>query len=218
MGRKADLYTAVLDFITAVARHPVLVKLLVEERSDKKQSPGLQYIGDITQRPVFDFDSSAASMRASLVATGVDTLNHAQACTDLSGNKALAKDFKCDQSQESMAICKQLVKFYKVIEQTAPEASRRIIFANRDPWEAFTERNRVSFTDAVLSRYRYGSDLLSVRSSRPGRMAALSKEIATLTTSLPPGIFLKISESRPDAKKALITGVEGTPYEGGLFT
>ncbi|KUJ08581.1 UBC-like protein [Mollisia scopiformis] len=48
-------------------------------------------------------------------------------------------------------------------------------------------------------------------------MSALMKEIASLTTSLPPGIFLKISESRPDVMKALIAGVEGSVYEGGLF-
>jgi baculoviral IAP repeat-containing protein 6 len=38
-----------------------------------------------------------------------------------------------------------------------------------------------------------------------------------LTTSLPPGIFLKIGESRQDVMKVLIIEVEGTPYAGGLF-
>ena len=48
-------------------------------------------------------------------------------------------------------------------------------------------------------------------------MAALRKEIASLTTSLPDGIFVKISESRPDVMKVLIVAVDGTPYESGLF-
>lgn len=48
-------------------------------------------------------------------------------------------------------------------------------------------------------------------------MNTISKEVATLTTSLPVGIFLKIAESRSDVMKVLIVGSEGSPYAGGLF-
>ncbi|CZR53844.1 uncharacterized protein PAC_03726 [Phialocephala subalpina] len=167
---------------------PILVKLLIEERPDKKQSPGLHFIDDSRQRPAFNFDSSEA-----------------------------AKDFKSDNSQDSIAICKQLVNFYKIIEQNAPETVCKITSVNKDPWMVFTEKNRVAFTEDVLSGHHYHDCIRKLRSSRPGRMAALSQEIASLTSSLPPGIFLKISESRPDEMKVLIISVEGTPYEGGLF-
>ncbi|KAF8864426.1 hypothetical protein BDZ45DRAFT_685202 [Acephala macrosclerotiorum] len=177
MGMRAGLYNAVLEFIMATAGHPVLVKLLVEERPDKKRSPGLQYIGDSTQRPAFDFDSSTAGMRISLVTTGADTPSMRKHLQIFPGNKALAKDFKSDKSQESMAICKQLFKFYKVIQQNALEAS-----CKNGPYGGPVEGNRI--TDHLASSRRLPEDF---------------------------GI-------RPDAMKVLITGVEGTPYEGGLFS
>jgi baculoviral IAP repeat-containing protein 6 len=43
------------------------------------------------------------------------------------------------------------------------------------------------------------------------------EEIASLSTSLPAGIYVRVDENRPDVIKALITGPQGTPYENGLF-
>ncbi len=51
--------------------------------------------------------------------------------------------------------------------------------------------------------------LTKVTSSPPGRMAVLRREIASLPTSLPDGILVKISESRPDVMKVLIQGFDG---------
>ena len=38
-----------------------------------------------------------------------------------------------------------------------------------------------------------------------------------MSTSLPPNVFVKADEARPDCIKSLIVGPSGTPYEGGLF-
>lgn len=38
-----------------------------------------------------------------------------------------------------------------------------------------------------------------------------------MSANLPPGIFLKVAESRCDAMKFLIIGPKDTPYAGGLF-
>jgi hypothetical protein len=61
------------------------------------------------------------------------------------------------------------------------------------------------------------NEFAGLNQSPPGRMSALGKEIACLTTSLPPGIFLKVGESRQDVIKILIVGAEGSPYAGGLL-
>jgi ubiquitin-protein ligase len=64
----------------------------------------------------------------------------------------------------------------------------------------------------------YQKDFTPLTSSpKKGRMNTISKEVATLTTSLPTGIFLKIAESRSDVMKVLIVGSEGSPYAGGQF-
>ncbi|KAK0619171.1 ubiquitin-conjugating enzyme/RWD-like protein, partial [Immersiella caudata] len=48
-------------------------------------------------------------------------------------------------------------------------------------------------------------------------MKALVKQIATLRTSLPDGIYVRHGSSRLDIMKVLIVGPNGTPYENGLF-
>lgn len=50
------------------------------------------------------------------------------------------------------------------------------------------------------------------------RSNAISKQLSALHTSLPEGIFVKIDETRSDVMKILMVGVQGTPYEGGLFS
>jgi len=51
----------------------------------------------------------------------------------------------------------------------------------------------------------------------PKRTLTLAKELSTMATSLPPGIFIRSQQNRPDCIKALIAGPEGTPYYHGLF-
>ncbi|KAM0752718.1 hypothetical protein T439DRAFT_323329 [Meredithblackwellia eburnea MCA 4105] len=58
----------------------------------------------------------------------------------------------------------------------------------------------------------------SASSNRPhGGFVHLAKELAVLSTSLPPGIFLRVDEARIDVIKCVIIGPSEGPYEGGLF-
>ncbi|GAA5952038.1 hypothetical protein JCM10213_005346 [Rhodosporidiobolus nylandii] len=45
----------------------------------------------------------------------------------------------------------------------------------------------------------------------------LAKELAVLSTSLPPGIWVRVDEARVDVLKVLIAGPTDSPYAGGLF-
>jgi ubiquitin-protein ligase len=48
-------------------------------------------------------------------------------------------------------------------------------------------------------------------------MKRLMNEVATLTSSLPEGIYVRHGSSRLDIMKVMIIGPAGTPYENGLF-
>ena len=90
----------------------------------------------------------------------------------------------------------------------------------KDNWYKFMKENKVTFTDDVLTFHRYKDKFADRKVSTAGasgRNNTISKEIANMTTSLPDNIFLKVAERRSDVMKALIVGVQGTPYEGGLF-
>ncbi|CAG8625373.1 10153_t:CDS:2, partial [Acaulospora colombiana] len=68
-------------------------------------------------------------------------------------------------------------------------------------------------------KFSYNSDArMLVNSDLPKRSLAIARELAVLTTNLPiawdSSVFLRVDESRVDIIKALITGPEGTPYEG----
>lgn len=65
----------------------------------------------------------------------------------------------------------------------------------------------------------YNKDIVaSAASQRPhGGFVHLAKELAVLSTNLPPGIFLRVDEARIDVIKCIIAGPEDTPYAGGLF-
>ncbi|KAE8449676.1 hypothetical protein EG329_007451 [Mollisiaceae sp. DMI_Dod_QoI] len=218
--QRASLYNAVLDFILLFAAHSTLVPLILEKRPNKKRSPGIQFLGGSADRVAFTFDNSASGMCASLITSGAETLKHAKAFANLATKSNIAQDLREAVDPESMAICRKIIKIYKIVGQIAPEITRKAISPLKDPWMAYTESNRVTFTEAVLTDHslwkRYSQS--TKPEPEPGRMRVLSKEIASMTTSLPPGIFLKISESRPDIMKVLITGAEGSPYAGGLFT
>jgi ubiquitin-protein ligase len=46
---------------------------------------------------------------------------------------------------------------------------------------------------------------------------SLARELAILSTSLPPGVFLRADEERIDVVKALMAGPADSPYAYGLF-
>lgn len=69
------------------------------------------------------------------------------------------------------------------------------------------------------SHYKYKGELKATENSTrtPKNRLHLVKELATMATSLPPGIFVRVDEVRNDVIKIMIAGPEGTPYHGGLF-
>ncbi|KAF7307392.1 UBIQUITIN-CONJUGAT-2 domain-containing protein [Mycena indigotica] len=76
-----------------------------------------------------------------------------------------------------------------------------------------------SHVEMDMRKYNY-HDLLKqteISTRAPKHRLHLLKELATMATSLPPGIFVRVDEVRNDAIKVMIAGPEGTPYAGGLF-
>ncbi|GAA6023489.1 hypothetical protein JCM10207_006215 [Rhodosporidiobolus poonsookiae] len=65
----------------------------------------------------------------------------------------------------------------------------------------------------------YRRDIESSASSRRSHASFvhLAKELAVLSTSLPPGIWVRVDEARVDVLKCLIAGPPDSPYAGGLF-
>ncbi|KAJ7292799.1 hypothetical protein C8J57DRAFT_1267123 [Mycena rebaudengoi] len=88
---------------------------------------------------------------------------------------------------------------------------------NRDPRPC--ENLAFKHIEMDYSQFNYASQLKATESStrKPKDRLHFVKELATMATSLPPGIFVRVDEVRNDAIKIMIAGPEDTPYSGGLF-
>ena len=73
--------------------------------------------------------------------------------------------------------------------------------------------------DVIMEGFYYAKDAVATEKAKPapGRMRKLLAQVASLSTDLPEGIFVRHGEGRPDLLKILIVGPAGTPYEHGLF-
>lgn len=150
-----------------------------------------------------------------LIASYANTFLQAKTFLKISVAGKDRPDFRTLQSIELFG---ELVDCFEGLEELASKIKCKAVTGFADIWNKFSENNRVTFSDEVLTLHKYGPSSHLVKDSKKGRLSTISKEIATLRTSLPPGIFLKVAESRSDMMKVLILGSEGSPYAGGLFT
>ncbi|KAJ7805167.1 hypothetical protein B0H14DRAFT_2881240 [Mycena olivaceomarginata] len=97
---------------------------------------------------------------------------------------------------------------------------------NRDPaidmekaYSQACENLSFKHIEIDLSQYNYHNELKTTESATrtPKNRLHLIKELATMATSLPPGIWVRVDEVRNDAIKVMIAGPDGTPYSDGLF-
>lgn len=86
---------------------------------------------------------------------------------------------------------------------------------------AWNEANRVLDVpdEQFWDRYSFKQRALALKASSVGngRMKALARQLASLRSGLPDGIFVRHASSRLDAFKVLFVGPSDTPYENGLF-
>ncbi|GAA5980097.1 hypothetical protein JCM11641_006915 [Rhodosporidiobolus odoratus] len=71
----------------------------------------------------------------------------------------------------------------------------------------------------VFPTHHYKAEIEAISSHRRphNSFVHLAKELAVLSTSLPPGIWVRVDEARVDVLKVLIAGPADSPYAGGLF-
>ncbi|RDW82809.1 hypothetical protein BP6252_03921 [Coleophoma cylindrospora] len=214
---RSDMYRQAFVFTAKIANCPELSTLIYEQRAQKKDSPGIL---DLSQSSMSSLASNVETVSSatlpSLFSCCKDTYTQAKALLELADRK-IAKRGKTRliENDESLSVCQNFIDLYHLLSSKAPV---QVPDPSKDPWVEFCESNRVTFTDDVLTTHKYQP--LFTRSkftAKSGRMATIGKEIATMTTSLPPGVFLKVAESRSDVMKILIVGGDDSPYAGGLF-
>ncbi|RDW76134.1 hypothetical protein BP5796_06955 [Coleophoma crateriformis] len=214
---RSDTYRQAFVFTAKIANCPELSTLIYEQRAQKKDSPGILDLSQSsTSSSASNVETVSSATLPSLFSCCKDTYTQAKALLELADRKISKRGKKrLIENDESLSVCQNVIDLYNLLSSKAPVQVSKL---SKDPWLEFCESNRVTFTEDVLTPHKYHS--LFTRSkftTKSGRMATIGKEIATMTTSLPPGIFLKVAESRSDVMKILIVGGDDSPYSGGLF-
>lgn len=214
---KNDLYMALFDFLRAVAEEPAFAAATLHvgrtitpvKMSMCKASMGLPSIpanstGDDKYR-------SLATWMSSFRKSSDFVLLWAKK------NDGAHKD---KETKAKIALSKTIVALADVIDQSAPEYDVEALEApasvDRFVWQRGLAMKEVG-DELMFASNVYASDARNVTSLSPKRMKTLAKDLEVLYSSLPPNIFVRYGESRPDLMKILIVGPGESPYEHGLF-
>ncbi|KAI9776997.1 MAG: hypothetical protein M1839_009141 [Geoglossum umbratile] len=218
MCARATLYFGALKLVQKLAGHWKTSDIVTGERYSKSRSRGLKAI--VKAEPTKDGPlrlsgtcSSLASLLQGLVKQSQIILQTPTEFGDRSG-------------QATLELCSEVVTLGVTIESISSSsgkgkgkpASDLHRQKPEDRWAAFHKEHGLEQTESLPGRYFfYLAELVRLRHSLPGRIPRIIKEVAEMSTGLPPGILVRNSLERPDAMKALIIGPDDTPYAGGLF-
>jgi len=214
--KRKDLYCAVLELVTILTKHVAIMKLVRCERPSKRGSKLLRQ--DEEERAVLPNGDHVASLRCCMV-------NLVKQCRVISRNASI-KDGR-NGFKDMLDICQRILPLadtldahdlrFRVTQLTSSTGSSTR--AEQDHWINFHRDSCFAEVpdELIFKDHAYGNLARESKAAPKGRMKRLIEEGASLSTSLPQGIFVRYAENRPDVMKALIVGTAGTPYESGLF-
>ena len=225
---RGNLYYAVFEWVNRLGKHPDLQYLVCDERYSKKSSAGIQALSiDETYE---DKNSGAAGGRALVLCDLEDGMDPSlfdcmsnlaiQSGNIISAAEAVSGEFQSRSGQDILSIARRIRGIHKSLAQKSRDPQRPPQTKDKFAlWEWYHHHHRVEFVPNMIP-YMRGDLAQAARGltySKPDRVRRIAVEIAEMSTSLPPNIFVRTDEARPDCVKSLIVGPEGTPYQGGLF-
>jgi ubiquitin-protein ligase len=224
--RLRNVYEALLDFVQTMSEHPSTSSAVYTRRPEYPATGSLQSVSLYFGRmdPIFsvrtvdkakvDTLPTLAKLLRPLETNAQQVLRHANA------NR---KDFNTEDDQFMMSLCHKICavgQFHRInCHDTAPtsDASMTKVLSMSN-WHK--EHAVADLPDSIiLQTFYFVKEAMGIADSKvaPGRMKRIISELATLSSSLPEGIYLRHGDSRLDIMKVLITGPKATPYANGLF-
>lgn len=131
----------------------------------------------------------------------------------LQGAKSNEKEFRTYEGQNLLLLCRQISDLRAYLVTNSGTYGKPNFAQSKADIPALLDVP----DDQVIASHAFGPTAQALRSAPSGRFKRLMTEITTLSTGLPPGLFVRYAESRPDVHKVVIIGPEGTPYANGIF-
>ncbi|KAF1913835.1 hypothetical protein BDU57DRAFT_520884 [Ampelomyces quisqualis] len=205
--KRSEVYLALVSILRTLGAHYATASTVYSRRAVRKDNSNL------LTSSVGKYAESKKESTSPLL----DNLNNlnVQSKLVLRGAKSNAKEFRTRDGQNLLLLCRQIDDLWAYLDANSDAGNGGE--ANGKQAKADIPSLLEMPDDKILAAHAHGSAAKALRSNAPGRFKRLITEITSLKTGLPPGIFIRHAESRPDVQKVIIIGPVGTPYENGLF-
>jgi hypothetical protein len=217
--QRIRLYQNTLNVVDKLSDHPATADLTVNQSRQESSSPT-----DILSLSYLDPDGNNTDKYEE-----TDSLSSCLHNLDMASKSILARakahphDFVGQDSDEMLSLCKRVSSTADFILATnakrspsLPEQPATATPKTNNDWQSEMAVLELE-DDVIMTRHTHASEAQSANNVVGGRMKSLSIQLSNLTTSVPPGVFVRYCSSRLDVMKILIIGPKGTPYENGLF-
>jgi hypothetical protein len=217
--QRIRLYQNTLNVVDKLSGHPATADLTVNQARQESSSPtdilSLSYLDpDGNNTDKYEETDSLASCLHNLEMASKSILARA---------KAHPRDFVGQDSDDMLSLYKRVSSTADSIlasnakrSPSLPEQPATATPKTNNDWQSELAVLELE-DDVILTRHTHASEAQSASNVVGGRMKSLSIQLSNLTTSVPPGVFVRYCSSRLDVMKILIIGPKGTPYENGLF-
>ncbi|PGH36803.1 hypothetical protein GX50_00260 [[Emmonsia] crescens] len=221
VSKRAGVYSSVLHFVQKVGEHPELKDIVQGRRYCKRSTTGIQAICDT---PTKDWEK--ALILGEKIPSLAERLEQLAKQSEIIQKYTATKIIKSTpEGKVMMKLCQEITAVYKSIglskgaEDARGAITKKTGLLSEEKWIKFHKDRCLLRNDAILRPENsvYASAAANLTACGPGRMKKLVTDIASMSTSLPPGIFVRVGESRPDVMRCLIMGHPDTPYAYGLF-
>jgi len=231
LSERVELSVAFLTCLESIGKNPQLTKFYTQEREEIVSSDGLEAImrghgQKIKKQGIPGGWENSDNAKSTPLLELMDKLGR-QAGTfcKTAGNAHGGLNPADANVINSVSLCHSIIGVRQLLHTTAlqsgtaPSISLQIPSSDEETYLLACAQLSYDELPASTSNvfFHFTAEANSPTSVNPRRTITLAKELSTMATSLPAGIFIRNIANRPDCIKALIAGPEGTPYFGGLF-
>lgn len=210
--KRMGLYNATLNVVSKLGSHYATANATIH-RARQEQDGGpdilsISFASSTDRECKFEETQSLASCLRNF---------DKQSKNMLANSRAHPQAFAAADSKKMLCLCQKVSDLADFLLANATPAPQQGEAASaKDDWQSDLALLGLPDGD-ILSRQSYAREAATAQNQALNRMRSLSLQLNSLTTSLPPGIFVRHCASRLDVMKILIVGPKGTPYENGLF-
>ena len=218
-ARRSQLYDALFEFLRALSEGGATTQILHSTRSINKAGNDLLKVSyELPTR----LQGEAPDTSAPLAECMSNLLDQSRGL--LKAVRANQGGFQDTEDQRMLILCTNIVDCGELVLKNTPNHPSDTLDSPsatkpKDAWHKV--HAAIAVPDAMITQHHYfakeAEELLNVTNLPSRRLARIYKEVTAFQTNLPPGIFVRYGESRPDIMKIVIIGPKATPYENGLF-